>query len=389
MPLANADAEVLEDPAIVTQKVRAPEPAPPRSRLDLSTLLRQPYDVRSFALTGLFVLAVLYTMYFVRSILLPIVLAMLLSQLLSPIVHALAKWRIPQMLGSALVLLFFCATFGFAVSLVAEPAKNWVDHAPESFHQIQEKVGPLLKRPMQKLTDAGKEMQQLTGAVSGSQKVAMVEVEHSRFPDLLFSRTPDLMASLLMLLILLYFMLGYNGVFLNKLVKVIPRLRDKKTAVTIADDIKCKISAYLVTITLVNAGVGLAVAVIAWLSGLGNPVLWGVAAALLNFVPYLGACTGMACMAVTSLLTFGSPGYALIPPGCYLLVTAIEGHFITPMLLGRSLTLNPVAILISLMFWGWMWGIVGVILAVPLLAMIKILCDHIDPLASLGEFLSD
>lgn len=355
----------------------------------LAKFFGRPFDIRSFSLTGLFVLATLYTMYFSRGILLPIVLAVLMGQLLAPFVRALARWHIPQMAGSGLILLSLCATFLFAASFLIEPAEGWINKAPEGLREIQAKLVPLLRNPMQKMTQASGEVDKITGAAGASQKTVVEVQQHSAVATLLFQRTQGFVASVLTFLILLYFLLGYKGVFLNKLVKVIPRFQDKKLAVAIANDIEEKISAYLLTITLINFGLGCAVAIAMYFLGMPNPVLWGVAAFILNFVPYLGAFAGISSMAVAAMLSYDNMGYALLIPGVYLLIAIIEGNFITPMILGRSLTMNPVAIIVSIMFWGWMWGIIGVILAVPLLATIKILCDHIESLAPLGEFISD
>lgn len=360
-----------------------------RGGLSLSARLKGPFDIRSLSLTGLFVLSVLYTMYFTRGILLPVVLAVLLGQLLAPVVRALARWRIPQMLGSAVTLLFLCGSFVIAVTFLVAPAKDWINKAPEGLHQLQAKLAPILLKPMQKMQEASGEMEKLT-TPAGGRKNAVVEVQqHTTIPAFLYDQTTDFVTSGLTLLILLYFLLGYKGVFLNKLVKVIPRFHDKKLAVTIAIDIENKISSYLLTITLINFGLGCAVAAGMYVLRFPNPVLWGAAAAVLNFVPYLGAFTGILAMLITAILGYDSVPHALLFPGVYLLFAVIEGNFITPMILGRSLTMNPVAIILSLMFWGWLWGIIGVILAVPLLATIKILCDHIEPLAPLGEFISE
>jgi predicted PurR-regulated permease PerM len=360
----------------------------PKARA-FSSRLKGPFDVRSFSLSGLFFLAVLYTMYFTRGILLPVVLAVLLSQLLAPAVRILAKWHVPQMLGSGIILLLLCGSIVMGVTSLVGPAQNWINKAPEGFHELQVKLAPVFLKPMRKMADATGEMEKLT-APAGAQTETILEVhQHTIIPAFLYDQTPDIIASSFTLLILLYFLLGYKGVFLNKLVKVIPRFHDKKLAVTIAGDIENKISSYLVTITLINIGLGCAIAASMYFLGMPNPMLWGVAAAILNFVPYLGAFTGILGMTIAAVLSFNSLGYAMLFPGVYLLLAIIEGNFITPMIVGRSLTMNPVAILISLMFWGWLWGIIGVILAVPLLATIKILCDHIEPLAPLGEFISD
>jgi predicted PurR-regulated permease PerM len=188
--------------------------------------------------------------------------------------------------------------------------------------------------------------------------------------------------------ILLYFLLAYDGVFLRKLIKLLPTLSDKKRAVSIASEIEANVSRYLFTVTAINLCLGLAVGTTAGLLGLRNPMMWGVLVAVLNFVPYLGALTGIICITLGAVLSFDSVGYALLFPAVYLAFAALEGNFITPWVMGRSLTLNPVIILLSITFWGWLWGIAGVILAVPILAAFKIFCAHIEPMEPLAEFLS-
>jgi predicted PurR-regulated permease PerM len=194
--------------------------------------------------------------------------------------------------------------------------------------------------------------------------------------------------SSVLVLILLYFLLAYDGVFLAKLIKLLPTLSDKKRAVSIASEIEGHVSIYLFTITVINLCLGLAVGVTVGLLGLRNPIMWGAIVAILNFIPYLGALTGIICLTLGAVLSFDSIGYALIFPAVYLGFATLEGNFITPWVMGRSLTLNPVMILLSLAFWGWMWGIIGVILAVPILAAFKIFCAHIKPMEPIAEFLS-
>ena len=201
-------------------------------------------------------------------------------------------------------------------------------------------------------------------------------------------QTPELVVGTVTMLILLYFLLAYDGVFLMKLIRLMPTLSDKKRAVSIAHDIESHVSRYLLTITVINICLGTAVGTTVGLLGLHNPIMWGVMVAVLNFIPYLGALTGIICMTLGAVLSFDSFSYALIFPAAYLILASLEGNFITPMVMGRSLTLNPVIVLLSLIFWGWMWGIAGIILAVPILAAFKIFCAHIEPMEPLAEFLS-
>ena len=355
-----------------------------RARLRTAELLQKPFDVRSIALTGLFILAVFYTIYFMRSILLPIVLALLLSYLLRPIVRGLAKLKIPLAVSAAVILIGLLVLVGYGISALATPTVAWLQKAPVGLAELQHKLRPV-KKSVAQVTQATSEIEKLA---TTNVEAKAVEVKRHPITETFVTRTPEFIASAVFLAILLYFLLVYDQVFIAKLVKLLPTLSDKKTAVGIAQDIESQVSRYLFTITAINACLGLAVGTAVGLLGLRNPLMWGVMVALLNFVPYLGALTGIICMTIGAALSFDSLGYALIFPAVYLAFGTLEGSFITPWIMGRSLTLNPVIILLSLTFWGWMWGIVGIILAVPILAAFKIFCAHIKPMEPLAEFLS-
>jgi predicted PurR-regulated permease PerM len=356
-------------------------------RLRLTDVLRRPFDIKSVALTGLFVLAVFYTMYFMRSMLLPLVLALLLSYLLAPLVRALGRVRIGPPFAAALVLLSLIGAVVYAVSFLSEPAAAWLEKAPYSLHQLQRKLLPL-KKPIEKVAQATGEIDKLTAPEQPEAQPQAVVVKRSAFAEAFFTQGPEFVASTVVMFILLYFLLAYDGVFLTKIIKVTPRLGDKKRAVSIMREIETQISRYLLTITLINIGLGVSVGTTVHLLGLKNPIMWGFMVAVLNFIPYLGALTGIICMTLGAVLSYDSLGYAMIFPASYLTIAILEGNFITPWVLGRSLTLNPVLILIALAFWGWMWGISGMILAVPILATFKIFCDHIEPMAPVSDFMS-
>ena len=355
-----------------------------RARLRIAELLQKPFDIRSVALTGLFILAVFYTIYFMRSILLPIVLALLLGYLLRPIVRGLAQLRIPLPVSAALLLIGFFGLMGYGISVLATPTAEWLQKAPAGFAELQRKLLPV-KKSVAQVTQATGEIEKLA---STNAQTKGVELKRRPIAEVLFMRTPEFIASAVLSLILLYFLLVYDQAFIAKLVKLLPTLSDKKAAVGIAHDIEEQISRYLFTVTAINVCLGVAVGTAVGLLGLRNPVMWGVMVALLNFVPYLGALTGIICMTIGAALSFDSLGYAFVFPAVYLSFGVLEGSFITPWIMGRSLTLNPVIILLSLTFWGWIWGIVGIILAVPILAAFKILCAHIKPMEPLAEFLS-
>ena len=355
----------------------------------LISRFRRPAKIKSITLTGLFILAVFYTMYFMRSMLLPLVLALLLSYLLVPLVRGLGHLRIRPIFGAAIVLMALIGGISYAVSYLSEPAAGWIEKAPYSITQLKQKLLPL-KKPIDKVAQATGEIDKLTTpeAPPTQPQPQTVVVKHSALADVFITQGPEFIASTVLMFILLYLLLAYDGVFLDKVIRITPRLGDKKRALGIMRDIESHVSRYLLTITIINLGLGLVVGTTVHLLGLRNPIMWGAMVALLNYVPYLGAMTGIICMTLGAVLSFDSLGYALVFPASYLVIAVLEGNFITPVVLGRSLTLNPVLILISLAFWGWMWGISGMILAVPILATFKIFCEHIEPMAPVAEFLS-
>lgn len=256
------------------------------ARLRIAELLQKPFDVRSVAVTGLFILGVLYTMYFTRSVLLPIVLALLLSYLLRPVIRALARLKIPSLISSALVLISLLALVTYGLSSLVTPFAGWLQKAPTGFEELQHKLMPV-KQSLAQVAQASGQIEKL--AAPESQTAPKVEVQHHPITDMLFVHTPEFIASAVLLLVLLYFLLAYDGVFMSKLIKLLPTLSDKKRAVSIVGDIESHVSRYLVTVTLINICLGVAVGTTVGLLGLQSPVMWGAMVAVLNFVPYLGA----------------------------------------------------------------------------------------------------
>lgn len=361
------------------------EEAEPVPRFRIPDLLRRPFDVRSFSLTGLFILAIFYTMYFIRGVMLPVVLAMLLSYLFRPVVRALTRVKIPPPLSAAVILIGVIALIGYGITALAAPAAGWLEKAPSGFQQLQHKLLPV-KKSMAQVAQASGEIEKL--AAPNSQPRAEVEVKRHPITETFITRTPEVIASAVFMLILFYFLLAQHNVLTAKVVKILPTLSDKKRAVAILSDIETHVSRYLLTVTVINVCLGVAVGTTVGLLGLRNPVMWGAMVTALNFVPYLGALTGIVCMTVGAVLSFESFGYALIFPAVYLFFGTLEGNFVTPWVMGRSLTLNPVLILLSIAFWGWMWGIPGIIVAVPILAAFRIFCSHVEEMAPLADFLS-
>jgi predicted PurR-regulated permease PerM len=362
------------------------EELPPPDIRKLQDLLQGPFGIRSIALTGLFILAVFYTLYFGRAFFLPIVLALLLSFLLSPVVRGLKKLHIPEALGAALAILGLLGLLVLGAVELATPAYEWMGQAPQSLRKIESKIRDL-KRPVQTVSKATEQVEKIAKVSGGQDGTPKVQVTTESLGSRVLSKTTELVSSAVVMFILLYFLLASGDLFLRKLIKVTPNLEDKKRAVEIARQIETEVSTYLATITLINVVLGLAVwGALAWI-GVPNPLLWGVLATFANYIPYLGPILMVAVLTMVGLLTLPDFPHALVPPGAFLGVHFLESFLITPLILGRRLTLNPVMIFLGLTFWGWMWGITGAILAVPIMVVFKIFCDHIESLAPVGELL--
>lgn len=340
---------------------------------------------RSLEVTLLTVLALLYSLYFARGFLIPIVFAVLLNFLLSPLIRRLARFHVRPPLGAGLVVILLVGGIGWGAYQLAAPAQRWAAIAPQSFAKAQGKLRRII-RPMQQVS---RNVEQAANAVGGPTGRA-TEVVVQSGPSLssrLFGTTQKIIMGLLEIFILLYFLLAGGDLFLQKLIKVLPHVSDKVKAVDIARATEATISAYLTTTLFVNIVEGVTVALVLWLLGMPNVVLWGVIVFFLEFVPYLGAATAVIVLTVAGLTTFDQLGRALLVPGSYLAINTLQANFVMPLLLGHRLTLNPVAIFTGLAFFYWIWGVPGAFLAVPLLATFKIFCDNIESLAAIGEFL--
>jgi predicted PurR-regulated permease PerM len=239
------------------------------------------------------------------------------------------------------------------------------------------------------VTKSADQMARAAGGTSGASRAQEVTLAGPTIFDRIVSTSAALLAGTLETLVLLYFLLASGDLFLQKLTKMLPEFRDKKKAVAIARETETSISTYLSTVALINVIEGGVVSLVMWALGMPNPVLWGVLVLFVEFVPYLGALAMVAVLTLAALSTFESVGRIIAVPASYLVINLLQAYVLTPLLLGRRLTLNPVAILMGLILWWEIWGVAGAFIAVPLLAAFKILCDHIETLAPVGEFLGD
>ncbi|UQD98864.1 AI-2E family transporter [Bradyrhizobium japonicum] len=344
-----------------------------------------PSSAQTFFLGGLLTLAVLAAVYVASSIILPVVLAFVLQLILQPAVDLLERIGLPRAVGALLaILLVVGALVGFVAAL-SVPAASWAEKLPDGLPRLETHL-VVLKRPIEALQKVVQQAEHV--ADSPGKKEPTVSVRRDLgLTGVLFAGTRAVLDGLFTTVLVLYFLLVAGDIFLRRIVEVLPNFADKRQAVDIFQQIEADISAYLLTITAMNAAVGIATAAAMYLCGLGDPLLWGAAAFLLNYVPILGPLLGTVIFLLAGMLSFDSLWWALLPAILYFCIHLAEGETLTPMLLARRFTLNPVLIILSLVFWFWMWGVPGAILAVPMLAILKIVSDRVRPLKALGHVL--
>lgn len=377
-----AEGDVVRGTAsgVTTETTRRRDADDPRDEMPLPS---NPHTVFLGALVAIAVLAVLYV---AAEIILPVVLAIVLKLLLQPLVRVMERIHIPRGVAAAIAVLVLLAALAGTVSALAGPAAAWAGKLPDAISQVRENLA-FLKRPIDTMQSMMHQLDSLGAGEAAAPPAAAGPARSTSLLGALFSGTATATAGLFTTLVVLFYLLVSGEIFMRRLVEILPRFRDKRQAVEISLHVERDISAYLLTVTLINAIVGLATGIEMWACGVANPVLWGVLAFVLNFVPILGAMVGIVIFLMASVLSLGVTWWALLPVGLYFCIHVAEGEFATPMLLARRFTINPVAVILALVFWYWMWGVPGAILAVPMLAITKIICDDLRPLKAIGHFL--
>lgn len=330
-------------------------------------------------------LMVIYSLFVGREFLTPIVLAFLLALTLTPIVRFLAKRSIPSAVSATFLILTSAAALGVLVYVTSGPISALVADAPAIGEKIQSKIRTL-QITVERAVRATAEIESATEAVSQSQvqKVAVAQ------PGILSRAAGNALSvgtTLAITFVLSLFLLSSGTMFYEKIVQTVPKLSDKKRALRIVYSVEREISRYLFTIVAINTAMGVIVGVGLWCLGVPNALVWGVASGVLNFLPYIGALITLVLVGVISLITFDG-AFAFLAPAFVLICNIIEGQLVTPLLVGRRLELNTVAVFISISFWSWIWGFIGALLAVPILVVIKVICDHFESLQAIGNFLS-
>lgn len=340
------------------------------------------------------VVAVLGTIaffYYARPVILPIFLACVAGMTLKPLIRWSSRCHIPPAISAAVVLCFLVSAIGIGFFQLGRPALTWMNEAPQHMTDLRQrvlKIFPRLARFSQAaaaVNDLGATEEEIKEA---QKEVPTVQVKDTRGTSSILNWTGTLLVGIGETLVLVYLLLASGDLFLQKLVHVMPTLHDKKRAVEISHEIQHNISNYLFSVSLINIGLGIVVSGGLYFMGVPNAAMWGMLVAILNFVPYFGPVFGVILLATVGLLTFDTLWQGLLPPAWYLALHLLEANLITPVLLGRRFTLNPVIIFVSLIFWTWLWGVPGALLSVPILVSIKVVCDHVPAMSRVSELLS-
>ncbi len=332
---------------------------------------------RGGILAGLLVLALMHAVYFFRTLLLPVAIALLLALALLPLIRFMRRFRIPDAVGAVAAVLLIVCVAGAGAYLLAEPAGEWIDRVPFFVRQIEFKMGTFLTT-IQQAKEASRKIQGLTDSPGDSREVV---VKGPSLSDQLYTSAKSLVLSVGVVIVLLYFILAYGQRTLERMSADRPQSRLAPTI----DAIERDVSTYFGTLTIINTILGIVTGGVMALLGMPNPVLWGALAGLLNYIPYLGPAIAISIFTVVAVISFEHWFRMALPPACFLLLTTLEGQFITPTVLGRRLTINPLLVVLSIFFWGWMWGVPGVILALPFLSALKSISEKVPSLHLLRE----
>lgn len=344
-----------------------------------------PARSQHWATTGLFIIAAGVVLVLARSFLMPLILAFLLSLTFSPVRRWCCRRGVPDGISAAVIVLGLLALCAAAVVGLAGPIQTYAKDAPSIMRDVEVKLRGISDL-VEQVSEATDQVGELTGSGDQPEQVA-VEAGPNLLTQVALT-VPFIMAQLLLTMVMLFFLIASGDMFYEKIVAVNPTFRDKRRAIGIVYDIERKISRYFLTITTINAGLGVAVGLALWFLGMPNPVLFGAMAFALNFIPFVGAIGGVLVTLAIGIVTFDTIGMAALGAGVYLALTSIEGQFITPYAVGRSLKLNPVAVFVAVAFWGWAWSVVGMFIAVPVLIVVRAFSEKVDSLNGLGLFLS-
>lgn len=337
---------------------------------------------------GLLIIAAVAGASFARDFLLPAVFAFFIATTLRPVVRAMTRRGIPAWATTTAIVAVAAIVAGIAILAFAGAISQWLADAPRLQQELMRKVAGL-RASLDGLVHISRSLQEAAAPVEGGAQE--VVVKQPMLPTL-FTLVAGYPLNVIFVasgsIVIAVFLMASGDLFYEKLIRVMPTLSDKKAALAIALDVEREVSAYLLSITLINAGLAACVGLAFWLIGLPTPHLWALFAFILNFIPYLGPITGLAFSALIGIVVFDSLSQALLAPLAYGVLIGIETQIVTPAVLSRRMEINAVMILLALAFWAWCWGIAGIVVAVPILVTFRVLCAHVEALAPFGEFLA-
>jgi predicted PurR-regulated permease PerM len=396
-----------EKPRQVLPSKAAEVVAPPSpDEVPSAVVVRTAVDIRSVSLSIIAVLAVILVLQYAQAVLIPIVLGILISYGLAPLVRSLQRLRIPRAVGAVVALSLFVGTLGLGVYSLTDDAMAIVANIPQATQRIRAHLQGFRRSPGQALatvqqaaTEIDKAAQEAAAPVKpeapqvrGVQRVEVVQPAF-KATDYLWYGGMGLVGfagQLVLILFLVYFALITGDLFKRKLVKIAgPTLSSKKATVQILDDISEQIATFIRVQILTSLIVAVATGFALWWFGLQQYIVWGLLAGLFNSIPYLGPVAVTGALGVVALLEFNDPLKTVYVCAATFAITSLEGFLLTPMLMGRAAQMNPVAIFVGLLFWSWIWGLWGTVLAVPMLMILKAFCDHIEDLQPVGELLGE
>ncbi len=344
-----------------------------------------------WAVVGIFLLLLVAGLAYGRLFLTPVLFGFLLALVFSPVRRTICRAGLPTGAAAAAIMVSLVSAILVVGYLLAGPVTAWIADAPDIGSRLEERVrdirmsfaGDTGEKSVQEVVEDIRE-----AAAPSSADEPVVRIKEDGLMERLVGLAPTVVVQTILILVLLFFLLASGDMFYEKIVHAIPRFRDKKRAMKIAHDVERKLSRYLLTITAINAGLGASIGLAMWLLGMPDPLLFGVIGWLFNYVPYVGAIAGSLLALSVGLLSFDGIWPAVLPALAYYALTSIEGQFVTPYFVGRNLKLNTVVVFITIAFWAWLWSIVGMLIAVPVLVTIRTICESIPKLQPVADFLS-
>jgi predicted PurR-regulated permease PerM len=340
-----------------------------RAAKNRKPLLDARVDPRLAVQVALLVLAVLYTLYFARELVVPIVAAVLLYQLLQRPVQALSNIGLPRPASSALVLFALVGVIAAGAHFMADPAEEWLRDAPASLGELRREL-QRTAGALDELRELGEEIDELATMGESDSSVPTVQIQPPGQLQAITGALPKVIAGALLAFVTCFFLLIQGERLGHALIALGPTRLSRRRISNMIRGVGAQVSTYLTTVTMINVGLGVVVAMVMWMLDVPYPGMWGALAGVLNFAPYIGPAVNTFVLTVVGVTAFDSLGQALAVPAAYLVVTSLEGMVVTPMILGRRVRIGSLWAFLSVVFWGWMWGAPGALMAVPLTASI-------------------